>query len=180
MTVLITIAALFAVQIYVPALAGAWPRMSGSGLVAFKRGGESGNAGISNSQQAGEAKGGSEIQSLENSQTQEVYGEYAISDHLLIVSKHLVLNGRLAAATRRRLDLHDCRPAFVEAISSGAKPGRHAVYRGVFGHMEERVEIHVDYAGQISLGWVSEIYEDRDLSYAHRKSYVAAGFSPSN
>ena len=42
MTVLITIAALFAVQIYAPAFAGAWPRMSGSGHVAFKRGGASG------------------------------------------------------------------------------------------------------------------------------------------
>ena len=37
MTVLITIAALFAVQIYAPAFAGAWPRMSGGGHVAFKR-----------------------------------------------------------------------------------------------------------------------------------------------
>ena len=41
-------------------------------------------------------------------------------------------------------------------------------------------EIHVGYAGQISLGWISEIYEDRDQSYASRNSYVAVGFSPSN
>lgn len=58
MTVLITIAALFAVQIYAPAFAGAWPRMSGSGHVAFKRGGASGNARISVPQQTGEAEGG--------------------------------------------------------------------------------------------------------------------------
>jgi hypothetical protein len=55
MTVLITIAALFAVQIYTPAFAKAWPRMSGSGHVAFKLGGAFGNAGISVPQQAGEA-----------------------------------------------------------------------------------------------------------------------------
>ena len=90
MTVLITIAALFAVQIYTPAFAKAWPRMSGSGHVAFKLGGAFGNAGISVPQQAGEAEGGGELQSSENSQTQEVYGEYAISDHFLIVGKHLV------------------------------------------------------------------------------------------
>ena len=40
-------------------------------------------------------KGGGELQSSENSQTQEVYGEYAISDHFLIVGKHLVQNTRL-------------------------------------------------------------------------------------
>ena len=187
MPLLITIAALFAVQIYAPAFAGAWPRTSGSGHVAFKRGGASGNAGISVPQQTGEAEGGGELQSSENSQTQEVYGEYAISDHFLIVGKHLVQNTLaahgghyqvgatpvpfLAGLCRREpaplglfrvefardmaaaaqifhhhthtkthnaevlpqpvktaaLDLHDCRPAFVEALSSGAKPGRHTV-----------------------------------------------------
>ena len=42
MPVLITIAALFAVQIYAPAFAGAWPRASDSDIVALKRGGDSG------------------------------------------------------------------------------------------------------------------------------------------
>ena len=92
MPVLITITALFAVQIYAPAFAGAWPRMSGSGHVAFKRGGAFGNAGISVPQQTGEASGG-DLQSSENSQTQEVYGEYAISDHFLIAA-NIIQNTR--------------------------------------------------------------------------------------
>ena len=41
-------------------------------------------------------------------------------------------------------------------------------------------EIHVGYADQISLGWINEIYEDHDRSYANRNSYVAVGFSPPN
>ena len=42
MPLLITIAALFAVQIYAPPFAGAWPRASVSDYVALKRGGGSG------------------------------------------------------------------------------------------------------------------------------------------
>ena len=42
MPVLITIAALFAVQIYAPAFAGAWPPASDSDCVALKRDGGSG------------------------------------------------------------------------------------------------------------------------------------------
>ena len=34
------------------------------------------------------------------------------------------------------------------------------------------------YADQISLGWISEIYEDREQSYASQSSYVAVSFSP--
>ena len=104
MIVLITIAALFAVQIFAPTVAEAWPRISGNGHIAFKRGSVSGNAGISIPQQTGETEGGGELQSSENSRIQKVYGEYAISDHFLIVGKHLVQNTRLAAATRRPPD----------------------------------------------------------------------------
>ena len=34
------------------------------------------------------------------------------------------------------------------------------------------------YADQISLGWISKIYEDRDQSRASHSSYVAVSFSP--
>ena len=250
MTVLITITALFAVQIYTPAFAKAWPRMSGSGHVAFKLGGAFGNAGISVPQQTGEAEGGGELQSSENSQTQEVYGEYAISDHFLIVGKHLVQNTRLAAATRRTTyhefglqiplpflafgllppgTLRALRFAFPSAefardTAAAAQIFHHHTYTkthdaegpastrqdggGLTFTIADRLswkryhlaqsltvtqfngwssgiwkndyEIHLGYAGQISLGWISEIYEDRDQSYASRNSYVVVGFSPSN
>jgi hypothetical protein len=58
MPVLITIAALFAVQIYAPAFAGAWPHASDSGYVALKRGGGAGNAGVYLTHQAGEPNSG--------------------------------------------------------------------------------------------------------------------------
>ena len=57
--------------------------MSGSSHVAVKRGGASGNAGISVAQQSSEAEGGGTLQSWENSQLPEVYGEYAISQNIL-------------------------------------------------------------------------------------------------
>jgi hypothetical protein len=39
-------------------------------------------------------------------------------------------------------------------------------------------EIHLGYDHQISLGWISEIYENRAKSYTSRNSYVAVSFSP--
>ena len=57
--------------------------MSGSSHVAVKRGGASGNAGISVAQQSSEAEGGGTLQSWENSQLHEVYGEYAITQNIL-------------------------------------------------------------------------------------------------
>ena len=57
--------------------------MSGSSHVAVKRGDASGNAGISVAQQSSEAEGGGTLQSWENSQLPEVYGEYAISQNIL-------------------------------------------------------------------------------------------------
>ena len=72
--------------------------MSGSGHVAFKLGGAFGNAGPFLSKPV-KLKAAASFKA-ENSQTQEVYGEYAISDHFLIVGT-VVQNTRLAAATRR-------------------------------------------------------------------------------
>ena len=105
MPVLITIAALFAVQIYAPAFAGAWPRASDSGYVALKRGGGAGNAGVYVTHQAGEPNSGGDLQSAESSQTLEAYGEYAISQNILIITKHLFQNTHLENDTRRTIYL---------------------------------------------------------------------------
>ena len=248
MPVLITIAALFAVQIYAPAFAGAWPRASGSGYVALKRGGAAGNAGVYVPHQIGEPNSGGDLQSAENSQTLEAYGEYAISENILIVAKHLVQNTHLETDTRRTNyhelglqipvpflafgllppgSLRALRLAFpavkfsrdtaaaaqifhhhthIKALNAEGPAATHQDGGGLTVSVADRLswkryhltqnlavtqfngrssgvwkndyEIHLGYADQISLGWISEIYEDRDQSYASRSSYVAVSFSP--
>ena len=246
MTVLITIAALFAVQIYTPAFARLGRACR---AVAMSR---SNSAALSEMPEFPFPSKPVKLKAaatskLGNSQTQEVYGEYAISDHFLIVGKHLVQNTRLAAATRRTT-YHEfgckyrCR-FWPLAFTTGnpARPSvriserricpRHGGRRANFSsphvyqntrcrrsclnpsrrrrldlHIADRLswkryhlaqsltvtqfngwssgiwkndyEIHLGYADQISLGWISEIYEDRDQSYASRSSYVAVSFSP--
>lgn len=101
MTVFIIIAAVFAYQIYVPANAGAWSRPGDSGYIAIKRSHVSGAAAIAVPQQIGATASGLETQTSANSQTREIYGEYSVSPHILIVAKALSQHTQLAADTRR-------------------------------------------------------------------------------
>lgn len=248
MPVLITIAALFAVQIYAPAFAGAWPRASDSGYVALKRGSGAGNAGAYVTHQAGEPNSGGDLQSAENSQTLEAYGEYAISQNILIIAKHHFQNTHLENDTRRTIyhelgvqtpvpflaigllppgSLRALRFAFptikfsrdraaamqifhhhthIKTLDDAGPAATHQDGGGLTITIADRLswqryhltqnlavtqfngrssgvwkndyEIHLGYDHQISLGWISEIYENRAKSYTSRNSYVAVSFSP--
>ena len=250
MPVLITIITLFAVQFYTPAFAGAWSRASGSGYVALKRGGVSGSALLPVPQQIGEANSGGDLQSSTHTQTQEAYGEYALSEHILFAGKYIIQNTRTQAnihrTTYHELGLQTLVPflafgllppgslsalrlafpgiKFTRDTAAAAQVFHHhtltkthnaegpiSAHKDGGGltvaiadrlswkryHLTQSLavtqfnsrssgiwkndyEIHMGYADQISLGWINEIYEDHDRSYANRNSYVAVGFSAPN
>jgi hypothetical protein len=248
MLVLIIFAVVFAYQIYAPAFAGAWPRPPLSGYVALKRGHVSGSTIIAAPRQIGEPGSGIALQSAYNTQAQEIYGEYALSPHILFVGKRQIQRARLATSTSRT-DNHELGvqtpmpflavgllpPATMRILrfifpaikfsrdsaaaaqifhyhtrsktfDSATTPtsrqdgaaltvatadrlswGRYHLTQNLAvtqfdsrssGVWKSDYEIQFGYAQQISLGWVSETYQDHAQSYAGRNSYATISFTP--